>query len=291
MAPAPYNDMYGPQHVIAPNRSEGERVNPHPVYAAFMRHEESINFSRDEVRSTVIPTYMGLIKQIDDQLGRLWEFLGARDLFDKTMIVVTSDHGDYLGDHWLGEKELFHEESARVPLIVYDPDPAANATRGGVDHRLVEAIDLVPTFVEAAGGRPPYHVLEGSSLLGALRPGQGGESARRNAVFSECDYAFRAARIELGVSPSDARAYMVRTERWKYVFYERFRPQLFDLENDPRELRDLGDDAGTEAVRREHADLLFAWARHRRSRVTVSDAEIERRTNTHKRRGIIFGEW
>ncbi len=80
---------------------------------ACMRHEESVNFARDEVRSSVIPTYMGLIKQIDDHLGRLWGFLAERNLFDETMIVMTSDHGDYLGDHWLGEKELFHEESVR----------------------------------------------------------------------------------------------------------------------------------------------------------------------------------
>jgi arylsulfatase A-like enzyme len=43
------------------------------------------------------------------------------------MIVLTSDHGDYLGDHWLGEKELFYEASVRVPMLVYDPDPAAAA--------------------------------------------------------------------------------------------------------------------------------------------------------------------
>jgi arylsulfatase A-like enzyme len=288
MAPAPYHAIYGPADVIAPNRDEAERRDPHPVYGAFMRHEESINFARDEVRATVIPTYMGLIKQIDDHLGRLWRFLAERHLFDETMIVMTSDHGDYLGDHWLGEKELFHEESVRIPLIVYDPDPAADGTRGSIDDRLVEAIDLAPTFVEAAGGTVPGHVLEGRSLLPALRgdPGPG-----RDAVFSECDYSFRAARRELAVAPELARAYMVRTQRWKYVLYEGFRPQLFDLERDARERRDLGADPQFESVRRELGERLFAWARHRHSRVTISDAEIERRTDTHKQRGFPFGVW
>ena len=63
------------------------------------------------------------------------------------MIVFTSDHGDYLGDHWLGEKEYFHDASVKVPLIIADPSAAANATRGTVDTSLVECIDLLPTFL------------------------------------------------------------------------------------------------------------------------------------------------
>ena len=70
-------------------------------------------FSRRGVRGRVIPAYMGLIKQIDDQIGRLMAFMDERGLLDTTMIVFTSDHGDYLGDHWLGEKQLFHESRPR----------------------------------------------------------------------------------------------------------------------------------------------------------------------------------
>ena len=290
IAPAPYHAMYGPEDVVPPNRSVGERRAPHPVYAAFMKHEESLNFSRDEVRTAVIPTYMGLIKQIDEHLGRLWRFLEARGLFDNTMVVLTSDHGDYLGDHWLGEKELFHEESVRVPLLIFDPDPSADATRGTVDHRLVEAIDLAPTFVEAAGGTPAYHVLEGASLLPGIRA-QGSASDWREEVISECDYAFRAARRELGVAPSKARAWMIRSERWKYIFYEGFRAQLFDLQADPGELTDLGEEPRLEDVRARLRDKLFAWSRNRRMRITISDKEVERRTDTHKERGFLFGVW
>ncbi len=62
------------------------------------------------MRKTVIPTYMGLIKQIDDHMGRLFaRCRQSSERFDDTMIVFTTDHGDYLGDHWMGEKELFHE--------------------------------------------------------------------------------------------------------------------------------------------------------------------------------------
>src|SRR5690606_31999903 len=116
IAPAPYHAMYGPQHVLPAVRSERERAEAHPVYRAFMQEPVSRAFSRDEARATVIPAYMGLVKQIDDHFGRRLRFLEAQDLLERTMVVFTSDHGDYLGDHWLGEKELFHDASVRIPL-------------------------------------------------------------------------------------------------------------------------------------------------------------------------------
>ena len=161
---------------------------------------------------------MGLIKEVDDNLGRLFALLAKNGRIADTMIVFTSDHGDYLGDHWLGEKEMFHEESVRIPMIVCDPDDAADATRGTRDDRLVEAIDLVPTFVEAVGGAVAGERLEGRSLLPLLRAAPG--EPWRDAVFAEADYAFREARVELGRGPRDARAYMVRTADWKYVHFE-----------------------------------------------------------------------
>ncbi len=289
IAPAPYHAMFGQQDVIAANKDERERINPHPVTAAFMRHEEGVNFSREEVRQTVIPAYMGLIRQLDDHLGRMFEWMKGQGLFENTLIVMTSDHGDYLGDHWLGEKELFHEESVRVPLIIYNPSPTADATRGRIDDRLVEAIDLAPTFVEAMGGTPAAHILEGRSLMAATTGGT--PLVWRKAIISECDYAFREARLDVGVAPSAARGYMVRTERWKYIHYEAFRSQLFDLQSDPRELDDLGEAPEMEEMRSQMHAILADWALKRRMRVTLSDDDVARRTGTHKTRGMPFGVW
>ena len=126
---------------------------------------------------------MGLIKQIDDQIGVLVGFLAERGLLDSTMIAFTSDHGDYLGDHWLGEKDLFHDCSAKVPLIVVDPSAAADGTRGTVSDALVEAIDLVPSFIRYFGGEPKSHVVEGRALQPLLH-GQAVTDWRRYA-FSE----------------------------------------------------------------------------------------------------------
>ena len=124
--------MYGPKPTWStrePSRHEAERVDPHPVYKHF--HEQSGRpqaFSKpDDVREAVIPAYMGLIAQCDAEFGKLLDFLESSGRMDETMIVVTSDHGDYLGDHWMGDKDLFHDPSVRIPLIIYDPREAADA--------------------------------------------------------------------------------------------------------------------------------------------------------------------
>ncbi|GIT48586.1 MAG: hypothetical protein Ct9H300mP14_05140 [Gammaproteobacteria bacterium] len=70
------------------------------------------------------------------------------------MIVFTSDHGDYLGDHWMGEKDLFHEPSVRIPLIIYDPRASADATRGSASQALVERSTWHLPFLEFFGGDP-----------------------------------------------------------------------------------------------------------------------------------------
>jgi len=290
IAPEPYHSLYGPEDIQAANRDPAELDNPHPVYQAYRQHPESESFAREDVRQAVIPIYMGLIRQIDDHLGRLFRFLAEKGLDKNTLIVFTSDHGDYLGDHWLGEKELFHDCAARVPLIIHDPDPAADATRGTVDHHLVEAIDLAPTFVAALEGPSLDHIFEGSSLLPLLRSTPLGDW--REVTVSELDYSFRKARRLLEVPPQRARAYMLRGEKWKYVFWEGFPEQLFDLENDPQERIDRGRDPALAAVRAEFRDRLFEWSRHLKSRITVSDADILQRSDqTHRERGIIIGEW
>lgn len=289
LAPAPYNDMYGPEHCLPLNRAEAERANEHPVLAAYRQHEESISFQRPDAMPTVRPTYMGLVRQIDDWLGRLFAQMEKLGRLDDTLIFFTSDHGDFQGDHWLGEKEMFYEEAQRVPFIVYDPDPSADGTRGTVDNRFVEAIDVVPTMLQALGLPPQEHLLEGRSLLGLLRGTQ--PETWRDAVFSELDYSFREARRMLNRRPRDCRAIMVRTDRWKYVWWQDFRPMLFDLENDPRELKDLGADPSYAPVFAEMEARLAAWLKARKTRVTVDDAYVEARTATHKKHGIFFGVW
>ena len=287
MAPAPYHARYSLEQCLPVKRDARELASPHPVLAAYRQQEECMSFMRDEVSHAVRPTYQGLVQQIDDHLGRVWDALEAGGRFADTMIVFTSDHGDYLGDHWLGEKEHFHDVIQRVPLIVYDP--AADTSRGRVEMRMVEAIDLLPTFLEALDLPAANERVEGRSLLPLLRGGDA--SGWRDAVVSELDYAYREARLILGRSPDACRAWMARTERWKYVHWQDFPPQLFDLASDPDEFEDLGRDPGLESIRREMRERLLEWFMRLKRRVTVTDAEVEGGTAAHKQAGVFFGQW
>ena len=290
IAPAPYHDMYGLQDVVPAMRNEAERTDPHPVYDALMQLRVSRNFARDEVRHTVIPAYMGLIKQIDDQLGLLFRFLEERGLTGNTMIVFTSDHGDYLGDHWLGEKDFFHDCTVKVPLIVADPSPEADPTRGTASAALVEAIDLVPTFIENCGGSPLANVIEGRSLLPLL---YGGTPADwRHIVFSEYDYSMLETRLTLNQPIRDCRLFMAFDGRWKYIHAVGFRPLLFDVARDPGELCDLGPDPRFADERARLKEALFDWALRDHNRITMPDARIaDYPQGRQLRSGVVIGYW
>ena len=288
IVPDPYASMYGPEHVLPVVRSDSERQNAHPVFKMFMDTIVGETFSRQDVREAVIPAYMGLIKQADDQMGRLFEWLEETGRMDSTMIVLTSDHGDFLGDHWMGEKTFFHDTSTKVPMIIYDPSPEADATRGTVCDALVECIDLAPTFVEFAGGTPAYHILEGESLLPILR----GQAEDTERTFVICEYDFSATPVAHlnDIAVRDAVMFMVADTRWKMIHFEGgHRPMLFDLENDPQELTDLGDSADHAEVLDAMYAKLFAWTRRQSQRTTRSEEQlIEMRTKSRKR-GIVVG--
>jgi arylsulfatase A-like enzyme len=246
------------------------------------------SFSQDHVREAVIPAYMGLIKQCDDQVGVLLDWLEETGRMDDTMIVLTSDHGDFLGDHWMGEKQFFQDCATKVPLIIYDPSPEADATRGTVCDALVESIDLVPTFVETAGGEVATHILEGESLVPILHGARA--ETRRAFVICEYDYSGAPLAAKLGLSVREAVIFMIATKDWKLVHCEGgFRPILWDLRNDPDELTDLGDSPDHQGVIAELYDMLFAWTRRPSQRTTRSEAQlIEMRTKS-RGRGIVLG--
>jgi arylsulfatase A-like enzyme len=291
IVPEPYASMYGPADVQPVVRSERERQNPHPVFGAYMDMRYSKNMARDEARERVIPAYMGLIKQIDDQICVLMRFLEERGLVETTMVVFCSDHGDYLGDHWMGEKDLFHEQSARIPLIIADPSRQADATRGTVCDALVEAIDLAPTFIAACGGEPPGHILEGRSLLPLLHGEKPGDW--RKIAISEYDYAMQDVRRMLNQPIAQCRLFMAFDGRWKLIHASGFRPMLYDLETDPQEFIDRGDDPDCAAEIARLQAALFAWALHPKGHITMPDAKIAAYGDNQLqvKAGVLIGIW
>ena len=288
VAPSPYHAMYRPEQCLPVVRSEAERRDAHPALAAYRQHEESLSFQRDDCIRIVRPVYQGLIKQLDDHLGRLFEHMEKRGRMKDTLIVFTADHGDFLGDHWLGEKELFYDTVQKVPFIVMDPRAEADATRGGVEARFVESVDVVPTILEALGMPIPSHRVEGRSLTPLLHARA---TDWRSFTYSELDYGFREARRILNKTPQQSRAFSIRDARWRYVYWLDEPEQLYDLQTDAEQMHDLGRDSGHEAVRNELRRTLVDFLARRKHRVTVSDEYVVERTNLHKQMGIPFGQW
>ena len=286
LAPAPYNDIYSATDLPPVNRRGDE--HSHPLIQTWANTRICKSFSRDKVRDTVGPVYMGLIKELDDQMGRLFAYLEDSGRMEDTMIVFCSDHGDNMGDHWLGEKDLFFDCSARIPLLIYDPRREADATRGASTDKLIEGIDLLPTFVEAMGGTAKPHMMEGRSLLPLLH---GQDTPWRDHCISEYDYATRDARRAIGVDQTDARLVMVFDGRWKYIHVETMRPMLFDLETDPDELHDLGDDPTYADQIARLRELHFDWARQHHARITRSAPIVEAMTDDREPPGIFIAYW
>jgi arylsulfatase A-like enzyme len=205
--------------------------------------------------------------------------------WEDTLVIFTSDHGDYLGDHWLGEKELFHDCIQRVPLLVAAP----GGVPGQVEHRFAEAIDLAPTILDALGLPGAPHVLEGRSLLPILR----GEAVAdwREAVFSELDWTFRGARAAWACRPAAPRLHDARGGLEISPLDQRPAAAALRPFAGPREFHDSGGDPAHEATRARLRQVLWKWASRLKCRTTLSWAEAEFRTDRHKAAGVFYGEW
>lgn len=168
--------------------------------------------------------YYAMIKQVDDQLGRVLDHLDALGLTDKTLVIFTSDHGEMLGDHGLLLKGArFYEGLVRVPLIFKGPGLVADRPRSPA---LVELTDIAPTLLDLAGLAVP-EAMQGLSLAPILR-GEADPSHHRD--FVRCEY-FDAVDL-----PDATAATMFRTERYKLVRYHNHGlGELFDLTFDPWE--------------------------------------------------------
>ncbi|NIZ14463.1 sulfatase-like hydrolase/transferase [Phaeobacter sp. HF9A] len=289
IVPEPYASMYGPADFLPPVRSEAERQTDHPVFKGFQNAPVGHAFARDDIRDKVLTAYMGLIKQCDDQMGVLFDWLEETGRMEDTLIVITSDHGDFLGDHWLGEKTFFHDASVKVPMIIYDPSEQADATRGTTSDALVECIDLAPTFVDVAGGDSAAldHILEGHSLLPLLR---GGPAPARDFCICEYDYSATPLAEGLKLNTDQSRIFMVADQRWKMIHFQSgHRPMLFDLQVDPDELTDLGDSAEHAGIIADMYEKLNAWARRPAARTTLPNAVFKAIRTEPRRLGVLIG--
>jgi arylsulfatase A-like enzyme len=198
----------------------------------------------DEQLADMISNYFGMVALVDHGVGRILDALADLDLAEDTVVVFTSDHGDYLGDHGLTLKgPAPYEGLLRVGLIVAGP----GVDRGHVVREPISTIDLCETFCDYGGcARGPSRDAQGASLLAALE----GRFFSREAAYSEWHVMPSRFGYEL-----DLRT--VRTRDAKLTVETLSRAgEMYDLAKDPGEMTNLYDDPSAASMRRRLEDLL-----------------------------------
>ncbi len=188
--------------------------------------------------------YLGTIAGVDENVGRLLDYLEQNGLMDNTIIVYTSDQGFYLGEHGWFDKRFIYDESFKTPLLVQWPGKIA---AGSQNTKMVQNLDFAQTFLEAAGVNAPAD-MQGESLIPLLQ-GNDQEWTRESVYYHYYEYP--------GVH-AVKRHYGIVTEDFKLVkfYYDVEEWELYDRKNDPMELRNVyHDPAYAETVKILHEQL------------------------------------
>ena len=204
----------------------------------------------DEELHDAIRGYYGNVSQMDANVGRVFDTLRELGLERNTVVVYTSDHGEMAGAHRMWTKHNMYEQSVRVPLVIRTPQ---REVAGSAQKQIVEQVDLLPTLAELCGLDAPSGI-DGQSFAGALR---GQSHAEREFAYAEyyfCHRVFTADNRFVGKPP----ILMVRTKKWKLNYLSWERSELFDLENDPGEFRNVIDAPANAGIVKELTRMALA---------------------------------
>ncbi len=249
VAPQEHWDAYEGVEIDLPSVPEipYEQLDPHSQWL-YLAHGQDRHAITRERLLRARRAYYAMASYVDEKIGRVLAALRRSGLERDTLVVFSGDHGEMMGERGMWFKQTFFEWSARVPLLVSGPGVAAPGRRAEV----CSLVDLLPTFLDVAASGDggvrvaPVEPLDGRSLLPALRGEAAADAGEAIAEYSS----------EGVCAPSR----MVRRGRYKYVFTLGLPPLLFDLEEDPKELRNLaGDPAHRDVEAGLHARLLQDW--------------------------------
>ncbi|MFM1836724.1 MAG: hypothetical protein RJA04_1412 [Bacteroidota bacterium] len=218
--------------------------------------------------------YLGTIRAVDENVGRLLDYLEANHLMENTIIVYTSDQGFYLGEHGWFDKRFIYDESFKTPLMVSWP---GKIKPGQKSDALVQNLDFAQTFLDAAGVPAPKD-MQGQSLIPLML----GKSWNRDAVY----YHYYEYPAEHMVN----RHYAIVTKKYKLIHYYFSSDtwELIDREKDPLELKNVYDDPAYASIRKTlHRQLEALRSKYKDSQ-TISDGYIDRFLNDASE-GKVFG--
>ena len=208
-------DRIAPERVSLPPEDE----SPHPAHESMMTAKNSRGHTPEEIL-IIRRAYYAMVAETDAMLGEVMAALDEVGLSDTTCVMYISDHGEMNMEHGQHLKNALYEGSARVPLIVAGP----GTRQGAVVEELVSLVDVFPTLMDIAAVERPED-LDGYSLAPFLK---GLSADRPDWVLSEYHSNFQ-----------NTSSFMLRRGEWKYLAYPGFEPQLFNLAEDPEEVRDL----------------------------------------------------
>lgn len=264
--------MYDPKDSPAPIRADSPEQDAaqHPLAEFYLNNVGRKNFFRhgqglakdmsiDEVKQ-MRATYYGLMSEVDEQLGRIFDFLKETDQWDDTLIIFTSDHAEQLGDHHMLGKLGYHDQSYHIPMIVRDPRPEADVSRGTIVREFSETIDTVPTILEWMGVPVPRSC-DGASLLPFLTEGKTPENWRTEVhyEFEFRDIFYSAPEDHMGTGLDDSALTVIKDHDYKYVHFTNAPPLFFDLKADPGQFNNLANDPEYQLIMLRYAQKMLSW--------------------------------
>ena len=205
-------------------------------------------------------TYYGLMSEVDEHVGRVCDYLKQTGQWDNTLVVLTSDHGEQLGDHHLLGKLGYFDQSFHIPMIVRDPSESANLTRGKIVHQFTETVDTMPTILEWMG-LPVPRTCDGESLLPFIHNAEA-PADWRTEVHYEFDFRnifYSKPEDYLGLGMDECSLSVIQNDRYKYVHFAALPPLFFDLEKDPNQLCNLAQDPAYATQMLEMAQKMLNW--------------------------------
>ncbi len=237
-APPEHYYKYWGRELPMPKLYAREERPDHPYiqgYASNFNYDDYFEGPEDVKKA--LSGYFGLVSYLDENVGKVLGALRDSGMADDTVVMYTSDHGDNLGARGLWGKSTMYEEIAGVPLLLAGPGvPAGRVVDTPVSH-----VDCFPTIVEGAGEDMPAG-FPGVSLF----------------EIAEGKKPERTVLSEYHGMGSSTGAFAIRNGKWKYVHYAKYGPQLFDLESDPDETRDLAGEPKYAKVLEQCREKLYA---------------------------------